>query len=195
MKKTITIQEVFGKNKTNSKIEFEIENIEEHIINNIKHYKYVLKKDSYFWFVNDELHHENDEPAFYFLGGLHIVYAKNGIFHRDNDLPAVIMQSSEGEVLKRFWYINGKINRKNDKPAVIYENGTLIWYKDNLIHRDNDKPALIDESMEKQEWYINGLLHRENGYAIISKNNKFYALNGKKVNEEEFNKFNKFKTF
>lgn len=195
MKKTITIKEIFGRNPTNSNIEFEIENIEEHIINNIKHYKYVLKKDSYFWFVNGELHHENNEPAFYFLGGSHIIYAKNGIFHRDNDLPAVIMSSRQGDILKRYWYINGKVNRENDKPAAIYEDHTFIWYKDNLIHRDNDKPAFIDKFMGVKKWYINGLLHRENGHAIISKKQKTYVLNNKKVNEEEFNKFNKLKSF
>ena len=195
MKKTITMQEIFGKNKTNSELEFEIENIEEHIINKIKHQKYILKKDAYFWFVNGALHHENDEPAFSFFAGLHTIYAKNGFFHRDNNLPAIIIKSSSGEILKGFWYSNGKINRGNDKPAVVYNNGTLIWYKDNLMHRDHNKPALIDETMEKKEWYYNGKLHRENGHAIISRNKKLYALNDKIINKEEFNKFNKFKSF
>lgn len=195
MKETITLQEIFGKNKTNSTIEFKIESIEEHIINNIKHLKYILEKESYFWFVDGQLHHENDEPAFYFLDGIQIIYAKNGLFHRDNDLPAVISNSKEGVKQREFWYLNGLLHRDNDKPAIIYQNGTYIWYQNNMIHREDDQPALIEESTNKKEWYINGKLHREKGYAIIFKNKKAYALNGKVLNEEKFNKFKKLQSF
>ena len=49
---------------------------------------------------------------------------KNGLYHRDNDLPAIIF--SDGD---QYWYKNGKINRDNDLPAVIFSDGSQIWCK------------------------------------------------------------------
>ena len=67
-------------------------------------------------------------------------YNKNGLKHRDNDLPAVIYSNGS-----KGWYINGLMHRENDLPAMI-GNGEEYWYKNGKMHRDNDLPALIREN-------------------------------------------------
>ena len=50
-------------------------------------------------------------------------YYKNGVLHRDGDLPAVI--SARGDL--EYWK-NGKRHRDNG-PAVIRKTGVCSWYK------------------------------------------------------------------
>jgi len=54
-----------------------------------------------------------------------------------------------------YWLKNGWYHRDNDLPAIIYNTGTMSWYKNGDYHRDNNKPAIIyhDGTMA---WYING---------------------------------------
>ena len=35
-------------------------------------------------------------------------------------------------------------HRDNDLPAVIYGPGSMIWYKNGKLHRDGGKPAIVD---------------------------------------------------
>jgi hypothetical protein len=86
---------------------------------------------------------------------------KNGLYHRDNDLPAIIF--SDGD---QYWYKNGKINRDNDLPAVIFSDGSQIWCKNGKQHRDNDLPAVIYSS-GSQFWFKNGKKHRDNDLPSI----------------------------
>ena len=103
---------------------------------------------------------------------------KNGLRHRDNDLPAVIMSNGY-----RSWYKNGERHRDNDLPAIIRENGDQFWYKNGLQHRDNDLPAIIFPNGH-QYWYKNGLLHRDNDLpAFITANgNQCWFKNGERYN-------------
>jgi len=78
---------------------------------------------------------------------------KNGVLHRDADLPAVILLDGT-----RKWYVRGKISRLNALPAVLKSNGKQTWYHDNVKHRDGDLPAVI--SAEKEVWYQHGSIHR-----------------------------------
>ena len=54
-------------------------------------------------------------------------YYKNGVLHRDGDLPAVI--SARGDLE---YYKNGRRHRDNG-PAVIRKDGVCSWYK-NGVH-------------------------------------------------------------
>ena len=76
---------------------------------------------------------------------------KNGLLHRDNDLPTVI--ESNGD---QFWYQHNLLHRDNDLPAIILNDGTQYWYQHNLLHRDNDLPAVIWWDGD-QFWYKNGI--------------------------------------
>ena len=66
------------------------------------------------------------------------IWYKNGEYHRDNDLPAMILENGD-----QGWYKDGKLHRENDLPAIICENGDQGWYKNGKKHRDNDLPAII----------------------------------------------------
>ena len=59
-------------------------------------------------------------------------YYKNGVLHRDGDLPAVI--SARGDLE---YYKNGRRHRDNG-PAVIRKNGVCSWYK-NGVHIETCK--------------------------------------------------------
>ena len=50
-------------------------------------------------------------------------YYKNGVLHRDGDLPAVI--SARGDL--EYWK-NGRRHRDNG-PAIIRKDGVCSWYK------------------------------------------------------------------
>ena len=84
------------------------------------------------------------------------LWMKNGKYHRDGDLPAIIRTSGEKE-----WWRNGDRHREDDLPAVICYNGDKIWWRNGVIHRDGDFPAIIRTNGEKQ-WWRNGFPHREN---------------------------------
>jgi len=101
---------------------------------------------------------------------------KDGLRHRDNDLPAEI--NNEGS---QSWYKDGIRHRDNDLPAIIYHNGKKEWYQNGKLHRDNDLPAVI-KSNGSQEWYKDGLRHRDNNLPSVIKINgtKLWYKNGKK---------------
>jgi hypothetical protein len=77
--------------------------------------------DSVCWYLNDQLHRDNDLPAVEWNNGDKAWY-RHGKYHRDNDLPAYI--SSSGT---KYWYQHGKLHRTTG-PAVIYSNGIQYWY-------------------------------------------------------------------
>lgn len=77
------------------------------------------------------------------------------VFHRDNDLPALIKTDGSKE-----WYRAGVRHRDGDKPAVIYAGGFQVWYRHGKVHRDGDKPAVINAT--GQFWYRHGLSWRDN---------------------------------
>jgi len=51
------------------------------------------------------------------------VYLKNGLRHRDNDLPAVECDNGSKE-----WWVNGQLHRDNDLPAIEYITGRKEWW-------------------------------------------------------------------
>jgi hypothetical protein len=81
---------------------------------------------------------------------------KNGMLHRDGDMPAIVY--SDGTLI---WYNHGQKHRDNDKPAVIYANGDVLWYRHGIIHRGDDKPAVIYSNYTMQ-WYLDGIGNRLN---------------------------------
>ena len=54
-------------------------------------------------------------------------YYKNGLLHREGDLPAVVCYNKYGETDLK-WYKNGLLHREEDLPAVTSKNGAKKWY-------------------------------------------------------------------
>jgi hypothetical protein len=99
---------------------------------------------------------------------------KNGKYHRDNDLPAIIQSNGD-----KYWYKDGLMHRDNDLPAVVLSNGNKFWYQYGKYHRDNDLPAIALLN-GNQHWYQNGKLHRENNMPAViwPDGTQFYYKNG-----------------
>lgn len=104
------------------------------------------------WYKDGLLHRENDLPAVIHADGTREWY-KDGQRHRDHDLPAIIHSNG-----KQMWYLNGLKHRDNDGPSVVYPNGTQKWYYKGLKHRPYNRPAII-KTDGTQKYYYFGKLH------------------------------------
>jgi hypothetical protein len=56
----------------------------------------------------------------------------------------------------QWWYKDGLRHRDGDLPAVIYADGDQFWYRNGHSHRDGNRPAAIWANGE-QRWYRNGV--------------------------------------
>lgn len=107
------------------------------------------------WLRNGVLHRDDDLPAVVSANGYYREWRIDGKLHRDGDQPAMI----GGE--KREWYQHGKLHRDDDQPALILDYTRAAWYQHGeWLHDDGDQPALIAAG-ETREWYIHGELHRD----------------------------------
>lgn len=120
------------------------------------------------WFKNGLKHRDDDLPAIEWLNGTREWY-KNGLRHRDTDNPSVIWSYGTIE-----WYKNGKRHRDNDMPAVIHADGSKEWYTNGLCHRDGDFPAIVWAD-RTELYYKQGKIHRSgNKYAVIVPKHNMY---------------------
>ena len=116
-----------------------------------QHVNFVSNKS---WFVNGNLHRDNDLPAIEYVNGSNHWFV-NGKRHRENDLPAI--ENVNGS---KQWFVNGERHRESGLPAVA--NGLVKeWWLNGKVHRDNDLPAI------SKWWYVNGKLHRDNDLPAI----------------------------
>ena len=65
---------------------------------------------------------------------------------------------TRGEGGTRFWYKDGVLHRDNDLPAIECANGTREWYKEGEQHRAGDLPA-IEYANGARYWYKNGVAY------------------------------------
>lgn len=111
-------------------------------------------------------------------------WRRDGLLHRDNDLPAKIRYHSDGVIMQQTWYQNGQRHREADQPAKIryYENKRLRlqrWYVNGRLHReqcaeDPERPATIyynrsdaEDVIESQVWYAHGFVHRDHDLPTV----------------------------
>lgn len=87
----------------------------------------------------------NGEPAFRMEGEfLHIeIHYKNGLIHRDGDLPADISWKKawlpENEDTVEKWFIDGKLHREGGKPAIIFHGKPQVieyWIRGEFIRKE-----------------------------------------------------------
>lgn len=115
-----------------------------------------------------ELHDFIDEngqhqPAYVY--GNDISYRKNGMAHREGDLPAEITKNSNGSIQK-LYKIHDELHRDGDKPAIeTSDNSHSEWHLGGIPHRPNGKPQTIirTDSTKKTQYVEYGLEHREGG--------------------------------
>lgn len=92
--------------------------------------------------------------------GILIKYWRRGNLHRDNDLPALIVDREDNDNDSNFWYRDNMLHRDGDLPAIISRNGDQKWYNNNELHRDGDLPAIIYSNGDKY-WFQHGKKHRD----------------------------------
>lgn len=110
-----------------------------------------------------KLHSIYGEPAYISVGGNQSWY-KNGVLHREGDLPAVISTSNRqahySNSCSKEWYKDGHLHRDGDLPAVECISGMRSWYKDGKKHRDGDLAAVIHDK-NNQYWYKDGIFIKQ----------------------------------
>ena len=77
-------------------------------------------------------------------------------FYKSTKINIIIEFSND-----KYWYKNGVFHRDNDLPAIEYADGYKAWYKNGERHRGNDLPA-IEYSNGYKEWFKNGIRYFPN---------------------------------
>jgi len=104
---------------------------------------------------------------------------KNGVIHRDDDLPAVLHKNGT-----LFWLKDGKTHRKGG-PAVLFKDGETQWYQKNKLHRWI-KPAVECKDGTKA-WFRHGKKHRWLSPALIKANGEEeWCLYGREYTKTEY---------
>ena len=86
---------------------------------------------------------------------------KNGLPHRNGDLPALERSGARYE-----WWVDGKRHRDHGLPAVVtVSTGTYEYWVNGQLHRDGGLPAIDRGGVKK--WLVNGKLHRAGGLPAI----------------------------
>lgn len=161
------------------------------------------------WCHDNKVHRDDDEPAY--LSPLRSVWVQNGIITRGNDMPAItIALPNSGGLAVEYYLLDGMLHRCDDEPAVIIQqkHGRYLqkhkWYRHNVpkrentdeptsiawgghnidtcftkctfknesgqLHRTGDKPArtsYFNNGIWVEEYWIDGERHREEGPAIL----------------------------
>ncbi|RTK97791.1 MAG: hypothetical protein EKK64_00890 [Neisseriaceae bacterium] len=142
--------------------------------------EYCLVKNSILGFIGSESYH------------------KDGLMHRDNNLPAAKFKLFGITIFREFFENDKKFTFKRikneffkffkktnelllhsyeDRPSRTYSNGTKEWHWDNEFHRECDQPAVVYPNGDK-EWWYHGKRHREYGPALIIGNKQYWYKNG-----------------
>ena len=75
-----------------------------------------------------------------------------------------------GQAGTMYWFKNGVIHRDDDLPAIINGDGSLTWCQNGKAHREGNFARMIYHEDCKQHsfhWCIKGKAHREDGPANI----------------------------
>ena len=86
---------------------------------------------------------------------------QNGVLHRDDDLPALVVRSKMKGFAGQEWWQYGKQHREGGLPAVIWGSGLKEWWQNGVPYRKNDLPH-VELKVVGQLWLdTNGVLHRD----------------------------------
>lgn len=83
------------------------------------------------------------------IGRIDVWQLEDNMYHRDNDLPAIIYPNGGQE-----WWVNGNRHRDNGLPAVSYPR-YRSWWVDDKRHRVGGPAVTYVDG--RQEWWENGV--------------------------------------
>lgn len=93
-------------------------------------------------------------------------YHKNGVLHRENNLPALSIVNDIYETYSHTHYLNGVVHN-GVLPAQYGSNGLIKYMVNGKLHRDGDAPAHISKDDKIREWWVNGKRHRAGGKPAV----------------------------
>ncbi len=126
------------------------------------------------YYRNGLLHRDGDLPAFIDYRGKIQRYFKHGVMTREGDKPS---EYNYGDI--KYTNEKGETHRENG-PAVITADGTEKWYFNGKLHRDGVKPAIYNKNMTLVKFYKNGNIHRDGDLpASVENGRTSYYRNGK----------------
>jgi hypothetical protein len=128
------------------------------------------------WMRNGVLHRDNDLPAVEWAGDVRLEWWRNGRRHRDGGRPAVVTHPRIGNAMA--WYVDGRLHRDDDLPAIEYSGGGKRWVVHGQFHRDGDLPAVIIGDV--RQWWQNHQSHRESGPAFVTPSLQIWYWRGKR---------------
>lgn len=116
-------------------------------------------------------------------------WSKNGVLHREENLPAMIV--NEKFESKMLFAVDGKLHR-TDGPAYLHvkklwiederdyeEVSCSIYYENGQIHRDNG-PAIRDMIRGEIAFYRRGFLHKTDGPAVSTTTMTVWYIGGQR---------------
>ena len=89
-----------------------------------------------------------------------LVWKKNGLIHRDDNLPAIVHPNHDIE------YRSMGVLHNTYLPSLVLGDGTIEWYENDENHRLNG-PAVIDDSGVM--WFNHGKVFRGNDKPPITR--------------------------
>jgi hypothetical protein len=105
--------------------------------------------------VSKEMFEELTEHTNFIINAKVILTDEQIEWFNTRNIKLKLLETYENKNGNQYWYKNGKYHRDNDLPALIRVNGDQLWFKNGLQHRDNDLPAIIYSNGD-QKWFKNG---------------------------------------
>jgi hypothetical protein len=129
------------------------------------------------------------------VGEKYSTYDSEDNLHSYNDKPAVVsLEDNAGKDFRLVWFEHGVEHRENDSPATIVCSieGNLdieIYKTHGVIHRSNNLPARI--TPYSQAWKVEGCYHNLIGASYVANDGNvrkaIWSLYGMEISETSFN--------
>jgi hypothetical protein len=141
---------------------------------------------------NGRLHSDQDHPAVQVVGyGVLEEWRRDGLLHRDNGLPAVIIRRHALDLGKFVYFNPSTLGVPPEAVQVLFQCewahnsphlDLKLLYRSGELHRDLDLPAVEDNDFGWRMWFRHGKLHRDDdqpAFRTIAGDSCLWAVDGK----------------
>lgn len=140
-------------------------------INNCSNIYQHRNKMNYYEYYNNEVvyylpngtRHTFEEPCIFTSDYCHVkfyIWYKDGNIHRDNDLPAIIIdcespydEISFGAIYSYMDSIIESLNNNDIIPYDFYLDDAKIWVQNNCLYRGDGLPIIVREELDKNNMH------------------------------------------
>ncbi len=123
------------------------------------------------WMRGGRLHRDGDLPAVVDVANGRFEWWVDGLQHRGDGRPAVIVFAADGRRSLE-WWMHGKRHRGGGRPALVSANGVCEWWVRGMRHRRGGLPAVEGPAVEggsvyRREWWERDKWHRAGGLPAV----------------------------